>query len=277
MGVADPANGGRSKLAEAIESGRFVVTAECRPPRGAGAELFKSCVDALGSSVTAISAPESEDGVRQCSLAACAHLIAAGAEPILHLLTRDMNRIALQASILGAASMGIKNILCTSGRHQALTTSGSAKGVFDIDPIQLLQIADAMRKDGRLADGQTLDTPVDLLLGTDANPFAEPIELHLLTLERAVAAGADFIMTAPVFDLAKFEEWMEQVRKLQQKACIIASVLPVISEDTTDKFKYFTPGPGAEEIVSGLRKIDGVRGIYLMNGDDFEGAKKLLG
>ncbi|HET6455600.1 MAG TPA: methylenetetrahydrofolate reductase [Armatimonadota bacterium] len=266
-----------SKLAEAIKGGKFVITAECRPPRGAGADMFKSCVDALGSSVTAISAPESEDGVRQCSLAACGHLIAASAEPILHLLTRDMNRIALQASILGAASMGIKNILCTSGRHQALTTSATAKGVFDIDPIQLLRIADAMRKDGRLADGQTIDAPIDLLLGTDANPFAEPVELHLVTLKRAVASGADFIVTAPVFDLAKFESWMAEVRKLQQKPCIIASVLAAIPEDVADKFKYYAPGPGADEIISGLRKIDGVRGIYLMAGDDFEGAKKLLG
>ena len=267
-----------TKLAEAIKSGEFVVTAECRPPRGAGADIFKSCVDALGDSVTAISAPESEDGVRQCSLAACTHLIAAGAEPILHLLTRDMNRIALQASILGAASMGIKNILCTSGRHQALMTSGTAKGVFDIDPIQLLRIADAMRREGRLADGQTLDAPIELLLGTDTNPFAEPVELHLMTLERAVAAGADFVVTAPVFDLAKFDKWMAEVRKLQQKACVIASVLPrSVGEDVADKFKYYTPGPGASEIISGLRKIEGVRGIHLMAGDDFEGAKKLLG
>lgn len=268
-----------SKLADAIKSGKFIVTAECRPPRGAGAEIFKSCVDALGSSVTAISAPESEDGVRQCSLAACSHLLAAGVEPILHLLTRDMNRIGLQANILGAASMGIKNILCTSGRHQALTTSGTAKGVNDIDPIQLLQIAHAMRREGRLADGQTLDAPIELLLGTDTNPFADPMELHLVTLGRAVAAGADFIMTQPVFDLAKFEQWMEQVRQrgLHKETAIIASVLAAIPEDVADKFKYYTPGPGASEIISGLRKIDGVRGIHLMTGSDFEGAKKLLG
>lgn len=268
-----------SKLAEAIKSGEFVVVAECRPPRGASADIFKSCVSALGSSVTAISAPESEDGVRQCSLAACGHLLAAGAEPILHLLTRDMNRIALQASILGAASMGIKNILCTSGRHQALTTSGTAKGVNDIDPLQLLCIADNMRKEGRLADGQTLDAPIELLLGTDTSPFADPMELHVLTLERAVAAGADFIVTQPVFDLGKFEQWMEQVRQrgLHKETCIIASVLPTTPEGVADKFKYYTPGPGASEIISGLRKVDGVRGIYLMTGSDFEGAKKLLG
>ena len=268
-----------SKLEKAIKSGEFVITAECRPPRGAGADVFKTCVSALGGAVQAISVPESEDGVRQCSLAACGHLIAAGAEPILHLLTRDMNRIALQASILGAASMGIRNILCTSGRHQALTTSGTAKGVNDIDPLQLLCVSDNMRREGRLADGQMLDSPIELLLGTDTNPFAEPIELHLLALERAVAAGADFVMTSPVFDLAKFEEWMAQVRQrgLHQRTCIIASVLAAIPEDIAEKYKYYTPTVGANEIISGLRKIDGVRGIHLMAGDDFEGARKLLG
>lgn len=268
-----------SKLAEAIKSGQFVVIAECRPPRGAGADVFTSCANALGSAVQVISAPESEDGVRLCSLAACGHLIAAGAEPMLHLLTRDMNRIALQASILGAASMGIKNIFCTSGRHQALTTSVTAKGVNDIDPIQLIQIADSMRREGRLADGQTLDAPIELLLGTDTNPFSEPFELHLMTLERAVASGADFIVTSPVFDLGKFEEWMDQVRQrgLHKETAVIASVLTAVPEDVADKFKYYTPGPGPAEIISGLRKIDGVGGIYLMTGSDFEGAKKLLG
>jgi len=267
-----------TKLAEAIKSGGFMVTAECRPPRGAGTDAFKSCVDALGGAVSAIGAAESEDGVRQCSLAACGHIMAAGAEPILHLLTRDMNRIALQASILGAASMGIHNVLCLSGRHQALTTSGTAKGVFDLDPIQLLQVADAMRKDGRLADGQQLDAPVELLLGTDTNPFADPTELHILTLERAVAAGADFIMTQPVFDLDRFEKWMAEVRQrgIHTKTCIIASVVPAIPEDVAEKYKYYTLGPKPEEIASGLRKIEGVRGIHLVLGDDLEAAKKIL-
>lgn len=265
------------KLGEAIESGRFAITAECRPPRGAGTEVFKSVADALGGVVDAIGASESEDGVRQCSLAACAHLAAAGVEPILYLPTRDFNRIALQASILGAASMGIRNVLCISGRHQALTTSPDAKGVFDIDPLQLLRVADAMRKEGRLADGATLDSPVELLLGTDTNPFADPAELHVLTLERA-ASVADFVITQPVFDLVRFEKWMAQVRErgIHSKTCIIASVLPAIQEDVADKYKYYTPGPGPEEIVSGLREIDGVRGINVVIGDDLEAAGKIV-
>lgn len=289
-----------TKLAEAIASKGFVVTAECRPPRGAGVDAFKSCVGALGSAVQAFGVPESEDGVRQCSLAACGHLLAAGAEPILHLLTRDQNRIGLQASILGAVSMGIRNVLCLSGRHQALTTNGSAKGVFDIDQIQLLQIADAMRKDGTLSNGQILDSPVDLLLGTDINPFADPMELHVLALERAVSAGADFVMTQPVFDLGRFEAWMTEVQKrgIPSRTCVIASVMPLDSAEEAAVLaeKYRAMGiPDsvigrlknssdqaaeglaiATETISRLRAIDGVRGVYLMTGDNLDLAARIL-
>ena len=276
-----------TKLADAIKSGRFVIAAECRPPRGAGTDAFKSCADAIGNLVHAVGAPESEDGVRQCSLAACSHLAAAGAEPILHLLTRDSNRIGLQASILGAVSMGIRNVLCLSGRHQALTNSGTAKGVFDLDPIQLLHVAGAMRKEGRLADGQMLESPVELILGTDVNPFADPMELHVLTFERAASAGADFVMTQPVFDLDRFEKWMAEVRArgIHSKTCIIASVLPVTSEehaaDVAEKHKYLASKPeigedAAVKTISALRGVDGVKGVYLMTGDDFELAAKII-
>lgn len=264
-----------TKLSEAINGGQFVIAAECRPPRGAGMDVFTRFATLQ---VQAIGVPESEDGVRQCSFSGCNHLLNSGAEPILHLVTRDMNRIALQATILGAASMGIPNVLCTSGRHQALTTSPNAKGVFDLDPIQLLQVADAMRKDGVLADGTKLDAPVDLLLGTDTNPFADPMELHVWTLDRAASAGADFVITQPVFDLGEFEKWMSEVRSrgVHSKTCIIASVLASVPEDVADRHKHYTPGAKPEEIAAGLRKVEGVGGIYVMAGDDFEAAAKLI-
>ena len=140
---------------KAIKNGQFVVTAECTPPRGADAAPAQG-VRGRARRRGECDLRARERGRRRGfrSLAACRHLAAAGAEPVLHLLTRDLNRIALQSTILGAASMGVKNVLCLSGRHQALTSSSSARGVFDVDPIQLLQVADAMRKDGKLADGQ---------------------------------------------------------------------------------------------------------------------------
>ena len=287
-------------LAEAIGNGKFVVTAECRPPRGADPARLKACASALGGMVSAICAPESEDGARLSSLAACGHLAAAGAEPALHLLTRDANRIGLQAEILGAASMGIKNFLCLTGRHQALTSSGTARGVFDLDPVQLLQVADKIRKEGVLADGQALDTPVQLTLGTDTNPFADPIELQVIGLEKAVNAGADFVITQPVFNFDRFDVWMTYVRErgIHQKTCMIASVLPLTSSQEAVKLaeKYSVldiPDEVVErldsaqdqgaagvdlavETIARMRKTEGVRGVHLMTGEDFELAKRVI-
>lgn len=287
-------------LAKAVRNGRFVVTAECRPPRGTDVSRLQACAKALGDSVDAVYAPESEDGVRLSSLAACGHLAAGGAEPILSLLTRDLNRIALQSAILGAASNGVNNVLCLTGRHQTLTTSGSAKGVFDVDQVQLLQVADGIRKSGTLADGEMLDSPVPLVLGTDTNPFAEPVELHVIALEKAVRAGADFVITAPVFNVAKFGAWMDEIRKrgVHDCTCIIASVMPLkssreitnlsdrygnvgIPEQVIDKIKNASDQRAAgveiaKETIEALRKIEGVRGVHMMTGDDFELAADII-
>lgn len=289
-----------SSLSQAIKNGKFVVTMECTPPRGAGADQLKACAGKMGASVNAICAPESEDGARLCSLAACNHIAAGGAEPVLHLLTRDLNRIALQAQILGAASMGVTNMLCLSGRHQALTASKSARGVFDIDPIQLLQVANDLRTNGTLADGQVIDSPIELLLGTDTNPFSEPVELQVIALEKAVNAGADFVVTQPVFNLDKFNVWMSYVRErgLHEKTCIIASVMPLTDKQEAlklaEKFNHLDindaalerldtasdqrqAGIGlAAETAKYVGKVEGVRGIHVMAGEDFSLAADVI-
>jgi len=275
---------------DAVRSGKFVITAQCMPPRGAGVDSLKACVSSPGGLVNAINVPECEDGVRMSALAACGHLIAAGAEPILHLLTRDMNRIALQAALLGAASMGVRSVLCTTGRHQALTSSRSARGVFDVDPIQLLRIADDMRKKAELADGQSIDGGVDFLLGTDTNPFCDPVELQVMTVEKAVAAGADFVITQPVFKLDKFNEWMQLIRDkgLHERTCIIASIMSLASareaanagssrfelddqlSDTITDIDY------ASSTAKALKSTEGVRGICIMAGVDHGFARNVL-
>jgi methylenetetrahydrofolate reductase (NADPH) len=285
---------------EAIGNGKLVLTAECAPPRGAGSEGLAACAKALAAAVDAVCARESEDGVRLASLAACSHIAAAGAEPVMHLLTRDANRIALQSMLLGAASMGIKNVFCTTGRHQTLTTSRSARGVFDLDPVQLLQVADALRKEGRLTDGQVIDAPLDLVLGTDANPSADPPELQAIALQKAVDAGADFVITYPVFNLDRFNVWMSHARErgLDKRACIIASVMPVTSTQDAVRLaeKYPSLDIGDEvaerldtasdqkaagihlaaETAKYMSKVDGVRGIHLMTGGDHELALEIL-
>lgn len=269
-----------SGLAKAIKGGDFIITGECCPPRGANPAGLKECVSLLKGIVHAINVPESEDGPRMCSLAACKHILDAGAEPILHLVTRDLNRIALQSAILGAASLGVKNILCLAGWHQTLTSAGDARGVFDIDPIQLLQVADSIRKDGKLSDGQSLDAPIDLLLGALTNPFSDPMELQVIALDRAVAAGADFIITQPVFNTARFEEWMAAVRDrgIHERTCIIATVMPLKSSEEAAalvaKFRGLdipdasvAGAESAAKTATFVKGVEGVRGIHVMNED----------
>lgn len=287
-------------FADAIRNGKFAVTTGCMPPVGTDAESIKSCAAAVAGSVDTILAPESEDGPRMASLAACAHIASAGVEPVLCLLTRDMNRIALQASILGAASMGINNVLCLSGRHQALTSSASAKGVFDIDQIQLVRLADSLRKEGKLADGRGIGSPLPLVIGTDANPFADPIELQSLAAEKAVGAGADFIITCPVFNLDRFNAWMSRLRErgVTDKTCIIASVMPLTSSQQAislaEKYCHLDIGDEvverldsaqdkreagvhlAVETIGYIQKIPGVRGVHIAAGDDYKLAADVI-
>jgi methylenetetrahydrofolate reductase (NADPH) len=286
-------------LAKAIKNGRFVVTAEFVPPRGSDTAKIKAAAEAL-KGADAVCVSESQDGVRMCSLSASGHLAAAGVEPVLSLLTRDQNRIALQASILGAISVGVHSVMCMSGRHQALTTSGTAKGVFDLDPIQLVRIADAMRKTGQLADGQPLDSPVDLVLGIDTNPFADPAELQVIALDKAVAAGADFVITQPVFNIDKFNVWMTYVRErgIHTRTCILAGVMPLTSaqeairlaekyshldipEDVIERLQTAQDPQSAgvhlaAETIERLKKTEGVRGVHIMAGEDFSLAADVI-
>ena len=280
-------------LSNALKGDQFITIAECKPPRGTQVEPLKSCADALGNTVYAICASESEDGSRMCSLAACSHLAAAEIDPVLNILTRDLNRIALQSMILGAASMGVSNVLCLSGRHQALTSSSSARGVFDVDPVQLLRVADQIRKSGKLADGQSVATPIELTLGTETNPFSDPLELQVIALDNAVTAGADFVITTPVFNLDKFNAWMNLIRErnLHKRTSIIASVMPLTSKQEAallaEKFTHLDISDEdlnnlgaasdqraagisqAAQIINSLKSIDGVRGVNIITGEDY--------
>ena len=265
-----------SSLARAIKGGEFIVTGECHPPRGASPSGLTECAAQLKGLVNAVNVTESEDGPRMSSLAACKHLLDAGVEPVLHLLTRDLNRIALQSTILGAASLGVRNILCVAGRHQTLTSAGDAKGVFDIDPIQLLRVADSIRQGEKLSDGEPVDAPVDILLGAETNPSSDPMELQVIALDRAVASGADFVITQPIFNTARFQEWMAAVRDrgIHKRTCIIASVMPLESAEEAkvlaEKFRALdipdvneTGVEAAARTAAFLKGVDGVRGIHV--------------
>ena len=150
-----------------------------------------------------------------------------GAEPVLQMVTRDRNRIALQSDLLGAASLGIKNVLCLSGYHQTLTGCPESANVFDIDSTQFIELTTRMAEKGVLADGTKIDGQFSMLVGAVANPFLKPLELNLLRLSKKIEAGARFIQTHAVFDIEAFSQWLDAARQegLTKKAAILASVL----------------------------------------------------
>jgi len=281
----------QSRLKSVLTGGGFAVTAECGPPRGANAnviykkgELLKGCVDAVNvtDNQTAV--------VRMSSLAACLHLLELGVEPVMQMVTRDRNRIALQSDIMGAYSLGIRNLLCLSGDHQSLGSQPEAMNVFDIDSVNLLHAVRTMRDEGEDMSGFTLNDAPKMFIGAAENPFADPLAYRVVRLAKKIAAGADFIQTQCVFNLPRFKEWMRMACEegLTEKVYIMAGITPLKSakmaqfmatkvagmdmpESVIKRMSGVTGSAAVEEgqkialeTIAELRIIPGVRGIHIM-------------
>jgi methylenetetrahydrofolate reductase (NADPH) len=245
-------------------------------------ELLKGSCDAINVTDNQIAM------VRMSSLAGCVLLKQTGAEPVLQLALRDRNRLALQSDLLGAAALGIRNVLCLAGDHQQLGNHPSSMGVYDIDPIHLIQMVKGLRDDHRLMNGLAITGEVPMFIGAVANPTLDSTGLGILGLRKKVAAGADFIQTQAVFDVASFEAWMDEVRKqgLHEKVSILPSVLPIKSLEMARRMRAGIPGlripealllrmenaPDASEVgakfgvelIEQLRAIPGIRGVHIM-------------
>jgi len=282
-----------SKLAKKLESGDFIVTAECAPGATATGATAEAALKALGGKPVAVNLADNAHGVALSSLAGSLAALKLGAEPVLQMVTRDRNRIALQSDLLGAASLGIKNVLCLSGYHQTLMGCPESANVFDIDSIQFIHMATRMSEDGVLADGTKIDGQFSMLVGAVTNPFLKPLELNLFRLGKKIEAGAKFIQTHAVFDIEIFKLWLDAVRKagLNQKAAILASVLPLESAAEAQKLRdtyaeFCIPDQiierlkkagdnGAQkkeglaicvETIKQLKGLDGLRGIHIFSG-----------
>jgi methylenetetrahydrofolate reductase (NADPH) len=281
----------KSNLQNVLEAGKFAVTAEAGPPRGARPEVVREKAKILKGYVDACNVTDNQTSVvRMCSLAACNILKEEGLDPVMQMVCRDRNRIAAQSDILGAASLGISNLLCLSGDHQTFGDHPQAKNVYDIDSIQLLQIAKGMRDDGKFAGGQDVDGAPNIFLGAAANPFADPFKIRVPRLAKKVAAGAQFIQTQCVFNLEKFEEWMKGVRErgLHEKTYIMAGITPIkslpmvkymaakvagmdVPENLIERIKGVDKAKRkaegikiAVETIQRLKEIEGVRGVHIM-------------
>jgi methylenetetrahydrofolate reductase (NADPH) len=215
-------------------------------------ELLKDYVDAVNVTDNQTSV------TRLSSLAACIHLKLAGVNPVLQMVTRDRNRIALQSDILGAASFDINNILCLSGDHQKFGDCPEGQNVFDLDSMQLLQTVRHMRDDGKFLSGDDIKRPPGMFVGAAANPFAEPHKIRVPRLAKKIAAGAEFIQTQCVFNLDRFEEWMNGVRDrgLHEKVYILPGITPMKSLGMARYMKNNVPGMDVpDEVIDRLAGV----------------------
>ena len=280
-----------SKLEKILAAGHLAVTSECGPPRGSDPEVIINKANMIKDHVDAINITDNQTSVtRLCSLAACIRLKLMGLEPILQMVTRDRNRIAMQSDILGAASFDINNILCLSGDHQSFGDCAQGQNVHDLDSMQLIQTVRHMRDEGKFLGGDDIKRPPRMFVGAAANPFADPFEIRVPRLAKKIAAGVEFIQTQCIYNLDKFEEWMKLVcdRGLHKKVHILAGVTPMKTAGMARYMKNRVPGmdvpdevvkrlagtpkekQGDEginiciETIQRLKEVEGVRGFHVM-------------
>ena len=196
---------------------------------------------------------------RMCSLAACVHLKLSGIEPVLQMVTRDRNRVALQSDILGAASFDIPNMLCLSGDHQSFGDCAQGQNVHDLDSMQLVQTACHMRDKGKFLGGDDIKRPPDLFVGAAANPFADPYEIRVPRLAKKIACGAQFIQTQCIYNIEKFKTWIHEAKErgLTEKAFILAGMTPMKSVGMAKYMKNRVPGMDVpDDIIKRLSSVD---------------------
>lgn len=242
-----------SKLEKILRSGKLAVTSECGPPRGSDPEVVREKANLIKDHVDAINITDNQTSVtRLCSLASCIIIRQMGLEPVLQMVTRDRNRIALQSDILGAAAFDIHNILCLSGDHQSFGDNKQGQNVHDLDSMQLIQVVRMMRDEGKFIGGDEISRPPKMFVGAAANPFADPFEIRVPRLAKKVASGVEFIQTQCIYNIEKFEKWMQGVcdRGLNEKVFILAGVTPMKSAGMAKYMKNRVPGMDVpDEIV----------------------------
>ncbi|HVB06813.1 MAG TPA: methylenetetrahydrofolate reductase [Acidimicrobiales bacterium] len=281
----------RGRLATAVAEGRFAVTAELTPPKGADTAALRRAAALLAPHVHAVNLTDNAGAVvRLASWAAAVAVAEEGVEPVVQLQCRDRNRLALQSDLLGAAALGIPNVLLLTGDHQSAGDEPGAAGVFDLDALTLIETAARLRDEGRLGSGAALSSPPRWLIGAVENPAAPPLAFRPERAARKVAAGAQFLQTQFVFDVPLFAEFLGRLGDLGalERCAVLAGVGPVRSRRMLERLRHGIPGvvvppsfaarfdgvPDARfaeagiaycaETVAALRSLPGIGGIHLM-------------
>ncbi len=277
-----------SNLEKLLRAGQFVVTAELGPPRGADRAAVEKKASLLKGYADAFNVTDCQTSVvRMSSIASAVILIEAGLEPVVQMTCRDRNRIGLQSDLLGAAALGMKNLLCLTGDHPKFGDHPGAKPVFDLDSVQLLHMMKTMRDEKKLQSGTEIDVEPRFFLGAAENPFAGTIDIRVRRLAKKIAAGAEFFQTQIIYNVEKFAAWMKAVRDagLHEKAFILAGVSPIKSLGMARYMKKNVPGMDVPDeiitrmkekksktegiqicldIIEQLKEIDGVAGVHIM-------------
>jgi len=280
-----------SKLEKVLASGNLAVTSECGPPRGALPDKVKEKAEMLRGYVDAVNVTDNQTAmVRMSSFAACVIIKQMGLDPILQMVTRDRNRLAMQADILGAYAHGIDTMLCLSGDHPHFGDHPQAMNVHDIDSIQFVQMVHTMREEGKFMGGDDILNPPQMFIGAAANPFADPFELRVARLAKKAKAGVDFVQTQCIYNLDKFEQWMKGVtdRGLHEKVHVLAGITPMktvgmarymknkvpgmdVPDEIVDRMAGVSKEKQAEEgikicveSIQRLKEVEGVSGFHIM-------------
>ena len=284
-----PGHSSRGRLERVLRRGEFAVTTELNPPDSADPEDVYNRAKVFDGWVDGINAVDASGAnCHMSSVGICALLTRMGYAPIMQIACRERNRIAIQGDVLGAAAMGVANILCLTGDGVQAGDQPGAKPVFDLDSMSLLETIRIMRDNGKFLSGRKLTTPPQVFLGAAVNPFAPPYDYRPLHLGKKIAAGAQFIQSQYCFDVPMFRSFMEKVRDLglHEKAFILVGVGPLASAKTARWIRANVPGihipdavikrlEGAQDqkaegkrlcidIINEVKEIPGVAGIHVM-------------
>jgi methylenetetrahydrofolate reductase (NADPH) len=292
-------------LAERIASGKPILLAEISPASGADPGPVRDLAKRYVGKVDAVGVSDNRERVTMSALAAAMLIANEGLEPILHITTRDRNRIALVSEALGAQALGIHNLLCTSGTHQTLGQFRAARNVYDIDSIQLLQACSGLTNGGGRLVGETrgFEGAGPFCLAAVAAPFADPMEMQITRLVKKIKAGAKLLVTQPVYDLERFGVWWQKVtrRGLHEQAAFVVGIQPLTRNHLADAQAGKRPSPRIPESMLGritaagdpaaqravaitialetiecLASTPGLRGFCISSDDDIEAALQII-
>lgn len=281
-----------SNLERVLRSGAFAVTAELSSPDSASPNAVYERAELLSGRVDAINAPDAPSATVHLSPVAVGALLARrGYDVVMHLSCRDRNRIAIQGDLLGAASLGIRNVLCLTGDDVTGGDQPEAKRVFDLDSVQLLKTVTTLCGEGAFLSGRKLDVPPKFFVGAASNPFVPPYDWRPLRLAKKVEAGAEFVQTQFCFDIDRLRGFMRRVRDLglHDKIFILVGLGPLLTEKMAEFMRSNVPGvvipddivermrkvpKGGKrregkricvEMIEQVREIEGIAGVHLMS------------